>query len=275
MKKPVCAAIVLIIALCWAVPALAGTATSININPDIIEIGSTFNGTQMEISGSVPEGSDVYVKIASPNDSVIELNKKGKVGLFWMNVESSVIKNVPKLYKIMSSAPLQKLSPELLKETGLNTDFSAAFAEAEAVRHSDSGVTRISREAAVDYFSAMTDIYRKGRLYDIEENAVTVSGGKYKGSIFLPPNIPQEKCNVTVYAVKNGQIISSVTTPFRVTGVGMVRWLSREAIYSGPEYGFMAVIIALLFGAGVALLFSYLEGLISGKKAGFSAGGGH
>lgn len=275
MKKLALAAIILAFALCWAVPALAGPSTSININPDIIEIGSTFNGTELEISGTVPEGAEVYVKIASPNDSVLELNKKGRVGLFWMNVESSVIKNVPKLYQIMSSAPLKNLSPELLKETGLNPDFSAAFANAVAERHSDSGVTKISGEAAADYFSAMTDIYRKGQLYDLKENAVTLSGGRYKGNIFLPPNIPQEKCSVTVYAIKNGQILSSVTTPFRVTGVGMVRWLSREAIYAGPEYGFMAVLIALLFGAGVALLFSYAEGLISGKKAGFSAGGGH
>jgi hypothetical protein len=243
--------------------------------PDIIEIGSTFNGTRMTISGNVPEGSDVYIKIASPADSVLQLDKKGKVGLFWMNVENSVVKNIPRLYQVVSSTPLAGLSPALTREMGISPDFSDVFAGAVAVRHVGDSVTTLTGDRAVDYFKAMTDIYKQNHLYDVKENGVKITGGQYEAGFYLPPNIPQEKCTVTVYAVHNGQITSSVSAPFKVTGIGLVRWLSREAIYDGPEYGFLAVIIALGFGAAVAFLFSYLEGLISGKKAEFGAGGGH
>lgn len=276
MKKITCAILAAVIVLIFISPALAGTATSVNISPDIIEIGSNFNGSEMNISGSVPEGSDVYIKINSPYDSVLQLDKKGKVGLFWMNVENSVVKNVPKLYQIVSSGPFNKLKPDLMKEMGVSPDFSAAFTKAVTVRHSKENTTTLSVAEAGDYFKVVTNIYTKNHLYDVRENAVKISGGQYEANFYLPPNIPQEKCSVTVYTVKNGEIISSVTSPFRVTGIGMVKWLSQEAIYAGPEYGFLAVMIALGFGAGVAFMFSFLEGMINGKKAaGFSAGAGH
>lgn len=275
MKKITCAALTAVLVLIFICPVFAGTATSINIDPDIIEIGSTFNGTPITISGTVPEGSDVFVKIASPYDSVLQLDKKGKVGLFWMNVENTVVKNVPKLYQIVSSTPLAGVNPVLAKEMGVSPDFSDAFVKAVAVRHAGENSSTLTGDSAVDYFKAMTDIYKQNHLYDVKENAIKIKDGQYEASFYLPPNIPQEKCAVTVYTVKNGQITSSVTSPFRVDGIGMVRWLSREAIYDGPEYGFLAVMIALGFGAAVAFMFSYLEGLISGKKAEFGAGGGH
>lgn len=46
---------------------------------------------------------------------------------------------------------------------------------------------------------------------------------------------------------------------FNVETVGIVKWLNSLAIYDGPAYGFMAVLIALLVSAAIAFLFIFLK----------------
>lgn len=275
MKKITIIILGLMIVLTCINTSWAGTA-NLQVIPNSVDIGSNFNGIDLTISGNMPMSSDVYIKISSPSDSVLELSKKGKVGFFWLNVENTVVSNVPKLYQIISSKPLSQVPPNLRNELGLNTDFSSVYSTGEVVKQSDSGSVRLSKKEADNYLKALVGIYKGNHLYDVKENAVIIKGDKFEAVAKLPPNIPQEKCNVTVYAIKDGKLISTVSTPFNVAGVGIVRWLSNEAIYSGPEYGFIAVLFALAFGAGVALFFGFIENLLNkGNPTGFSPGAGH
>ena len=96
-------------------------------------------------------------------------------------------------------------------------------------------------------------------MYGLNESTVQVKDGNFKASLQLPANIPQEKCNVTVYFIKGGKVIGTSNESFNVETVGIVKWLNDQAIYDGPSYGFMSVMIALIVGAAIAYLFIFLE----------------
>ena len=250
--------------------------SSVSVYPDRVDIGLNFKGTDLVVSGTVPGGSDVYLKVASPNDSVLQLSKKGKVSLFWMNVENTNVTNVPKLYQVVTSNPLSQMPLDLQNQLGLDQGFSQVYATGKVLKHSEKGSEVLSTEDSDNYIKSLIDIYKKSNLYSIRENVVKVDGEKFNTIVSLPPNIPQEASKITVYAIKDGKLISFSSVPFKVSGVGLVKWLNREAIYNGPMYGYIAVLIALACGIGIALIFNYIDNILSGgTKTGFDPGASH
>lgn len=266
----------LILFACAKFNPVRAEGAGVDVSPQRVEIGLDFKWAELSVSGTAPDGSHVYIKVASPDDSVMELAKKGKVGLFWLNVENVRVTDFPKLYQVVSSKPLDMLPEALRDDLGLNHDFSYVYSRAEVVRRSENGPVQLSGEDADEYIAALIGINKKKGLYTVRENIVDVEGAKFHASIFLPPNVPKEKCRVTVYAVSDGKLVSSKSATFEVDSVGMTRWLHRKAIYDGPMYGFMAVMIAIAFGTGVAMIFSYIENVLSGgQKTSFNPGTGH
>ncbi|SFG70416.1 conserved hypothetical protein [Desulfotomaculum arcticum] len=265
---------VLLIVLICAIPAVADTAPA--VSPQQVNIGLNFKGADLSVSGSVPDGADVYIKVSSPNDSVLELNKKGRVGGMWMNVENTEVSNVPKLYQIISSQKITVLPQELQEKLGLARDFEPIYQTASVKKKTAGGYVPLSAQESRDFVSSLINIYQKSGLYAINENAVKVENGQYQATVKLPPNIPQETCNITVYVIREGSLLETASTSLEVNPVGLTSWLNREAIFDGPTYGLIAVLIALFFGTGIAFLFGYIEKILSGgKSGGFDASAGH
>lgn len=231
----------------------------LTVSPEKVDVGVNFQGTTLNISGSVPDNAKVYLKVSSPNDSILKLSKKGKVNLFWMNVENTSVTKVPKLYQVFTSSPLSDLTEDMQNELGVDQKFSAVYKEAEVSEHGEGGSVKLEKSEANEFISSLVTIYEKEGLYSLNENAIQVNGGHFNASIQLPANIPQEKCNVTAYFVKDGKVIGTSTQSFVVETVGIVKWLNNLAIYDGPSYGFMSVIIALLVGSAIAFLFILLD----------------
>lgn len=229
------------------------------ISPEKVAVGLNFKGTALTISGDVPDNAAVYVKVSSPNDSILDLAKKGKVSLFWLNVENTSVTKVPKLYHVLSSQPLSEIPQELQKELGIDPNFSSLYGTAVVSKHGEKNSIELKKPEAKEYINSLVAIYKKSDLYGINENAVQIKDGHFATSLKLPANIPQEKCDVTVYFMKNGKVIGTSARSFNVETVGVVKWLDNLAIYDGPSYGFMSVMIALVVGAGIAFLFIYLE----------------
>ena len=83
--------------------AVAGQPVTVSTNPSAILIGTQYDGMQLEVSGTVPAGSEVVLRFTGA-PSELHLREKGKVfGLLWMNVGKVVVNNVPKVCIIDSS----------------------------------------------------------------------------------------------------------------------------------------------------------------------------
>lgn len=250
----------------------------LTVSPDTVEVGLGFAGTTLNISGTVPDEADVYIKVSSPNDAMLDLSKKGKVSLFWMNVENTSVTKVPKLYQVLSSRPLSDLSEDLQNKLGIDQNFSAVYQGAEVDLHKETGPVTLEKSEAKEFISSLVKIYKKSGLYGLNEGAVQVEDGHFDTSLQLPAKIPQEKCDITVYYIKDGAVIETSNQSFSIETVGIVKWLNDLAIYDGPSYGFLSVMIALMVGAAIAFLFIFFESRKNphaSKESLMNTGGGH
>ena len=254
-------AVIVLSLLCLLSFAGQGMAaeSQISVSPDKVSVGLNFRGTDLDISGDVPDNAQVYIKITSPNDGILDLSKKGKVSLFWMNVENASVTNVPKLYRVFTSRPLGEVPEKLQKELGIDKDYSSVYERAEVKKHSDSGSLTLGKSEAGEFVNSMVGVFSEGGLYGINEGGVQTDKGRFKASLKLPANIPQEECQVTAYFIKDGQVIGTSEKTFKVETVGVVKWLNDLAIYDGPSYGYMSVLIALLVGSAIAFLFIFMD----------------
>ena len=258
MKRLVVVLLGLMFSFSFASQGMAAE-NKLTISPDKVDVSLNFKGTTLNISGSVPDNAGVYIKVSSPNDSILDLSKKGKVSLFWMNVENTSVTKVPKLYQVLSSRPLSELTEDLQEKLGIDQNFSAVFQAAEVSGHSENGSVKLEGSEANEFISSLVTIYKKAGLYGLNESTVQVNDGHFNASLQLPANIPQEKSNVTVYFMKDGKVLGTSNDSFDVETVGIVKWLNSLAIYDGPSYGFMSVMIALIVGTAIAYLFIFLE----------------
>lgn len=248
----------------FAAPAAFSEEVSLTVSPPVIDMGLNFKGAALAISGTAPAGSDVYIKIVSPPRKE-KLNKKGKVGFFWMNVKQAEIENIPKMYLLYSSAPIGLLSPELQKEIGVDLNFAAVRSQTEITERQGEKKSRLTGEEGKDYLDALIGSYMKKGLYTVGENTVTTrnEGGQkaFAVTVPLPAETAHGTTTVTAYAVKDGTLAGKCTGTFTARPAGIAGWVLRTAKMEGPLYGTFAVFIALLAGVTIDLLFTSLEKL--------------
>lgn len=241
----------------------------LNVNPDQVNIGISFKGTTLEVSGSVPAGSEIFLKFESPPGTV-SLNRKGKVGPLWMTVDNVQAENVPKIYEVFTSGSLAGLSQKARDLMEIGADYNYLKEHARVTRRHERAKEVLGPEEADTYFNGLFDIYQKRGYYKIDEGALQVVGGRFQATLDVPTGIPPGSSNITAYAVQGDRVIKSETFPLLVNSVGLVGWVRSEATLSGPFYGLIATIVALAVGLAIGILFSSL-----GRKKGLQADGGH
>ncbi|KJS01573.1 MAG: hypothetical protein VR68_04685 [Peptococcaceae bacterium BRH_c4a] len=240
--------------------------TGLDIYPRNVHIGLGFNGAEITVSGRAPDDAGIFVKVSSPADSITVMNKKGKVGMFWLNTERVRMTEVPRLYHIISSAPFSQVSADLRQQLGLGGDFPEIYSRAIIDKHREDDWVPVTGEEALEYIEASIGINRKNGLYFTGEKSVKVEDGKFSGKVRLPPGIPQETIDVTMYAIRDGQLLDIKTGSINVSSTGIIQWLNIMAFYDGPSYGLIAVIIALVSGVLITTLFNYAESLLGGSE---------
>jgi hypothetical protein len=245
-------------------PAAFSGEVSFSLSPPVIDMGLNFNGAELAITGTAPAGSDIYLKIVSPPRKE-KLNKKGRVAFFWMNVTQADVENIPKMYQIYSSAPISLLPPDLQKETGVDTGFSAVVRQAEITEKRGDRVSNLTGEEGKDYLDTLIGLYTKKGLYTVRENAVATRDEgekrKFTLNVALPAETAHGTTTVTAYAVKDGRLAGESTGTFTARPAGIAGWVLRMAKLEGPVYGTFAVFIALLAGVAIDLLFTNIERL--------------
>ena len=78
-------------------------------NHDRIKIDFFYHGSNVSVRGISDPGTDLIIKISSP-DGHQELRQQGKVGgLLWMNVGTLKFEKVPSLYFLASSKKIDEI----------------------------------------------------------------------------------------------------------------------------------------------------------------------
>ncbi|MDA8434228.1 MAG: TIGR02186 family protein [Nitrospiraceae bacterium] len=240
--------------LLFAVLVSSGTAfakLTATANHDRISVDFFYHGSTVSVRGVSDPGTDLVVKIASPEGEQV-LRQKGKVGgLLWMNVGKLTFERVPTLYFVQSTKNLS----DMLSEEEMNKHVLGYPA---LEKHSEvSPVASVAEKEK--WFDEFVSFKEASKLYSTASGKIstTQEGGEQQYYILLdwPYQAPPGEYTVSVYAVKDNKVVDSADTKVHVEQVGIVKSLAGMAKNKAAAYGLISILVALGAGFGVGLVF--------------------
>jgi uncharacterized protein (TIGR02186 family) len=239
---------VCILAATFGISSAQLTATA---NHDHINIDFFYHGSTVSIRGMSDPGTDLIIKIASPEGHQA-LKKRGKVaGLLWMNVGELKFENVPNLYSLHSTKKLEDiLTPEEMEK------YVLGYPALEKHVYISPSSTQEEKDK---WFNEFLKYKQASNLYitDYGKISTTMQDGNQQYYILAPwpyQATPGDYI-VTVYAVKDKKIVEMAETKVQVQQVGTVKTLATMAKDKGALYGLLSILAALGAGFGVGMVF--------------------
>jgi uncharacterized protein (TIGR02186 family) len=217
-----------------------------------VDVGLMYNGDFIYFFGTVPEpDADVVVKLVSTDDLPMTVNRKGKVGPFWMNVKQFEVTGLPLLYKIHSTRPISSIMDrDLARELGIGYD----------VLNDRMRIKMLRGEPAADdrdqIFAGVLELKKKSNLYNVDEKRIVVSGGKIFKHYFRFPAAAKEGTYVAEsYLIEDGKLIGKGLDRIIIHKTGIEAAFTSLAYLHPVVYGVLCVVIALGMGLLVGMIF--------------------
>lgn len=240
---------VVLVSLAWFGSSLAAEGPlSLKLAKTNIKISTFYNGTTLEVTGTLPADEDVVVQVSGPKKDV-HLKEKGKVaGFLWMNKTDVSLENTPAVYMVYTptDAPKAKfLSPDL------GVGYKALVKD----------ITINPESADKAYiFDEYVKLMEKSGVYAINEGTVkygaTNNGTKdFTVSLTIPSKMSAGAYKVAAIAMKDGAVTSRVNEDLTLELSGLPAAISKMAYGRPLLFGFMAVFIAVGAGLLVGVLF--------------------
>ncbi len=223
-------------------------AANLEVTPDTVRIGAGYDGTVLQISGTVPAGSDLVLRFTgSPAD--LHLRQKGKAfGLLWMNRGVVTFKNVPGVCLIQSSRPLDAVGPAAAAY-GLETWSQRVKSEND------------HPEAAIDGPRELLHLKMHEGLFRETTGGITfgpsaADGAQaFRAALPVPAALYPGNYQLEAVAFKDGAESARWAVPVKAELAGLPAWLSSLAHAHGAVYGVLATVIAILAGLLIGLIF--------------------
>jgi hypothetical protein len=209
----------------------------------------------LTITGPVPEGAQIIIKIVSPSKE-FKLNKSGKgLGFVWLPISHADVKKLSGMYALLSSGKISgMLPPDQQQAAGLTPDYQEIYNQAE-VHYKEAPKGDSAAGLTKEYIAGLIKILEEGGLYQVKEDAIRLSGNQFTARIMHPADAPLGEYLVYCYAVKEGKAELLTQDKFQVKQIGLAEWLTHQAGSNAIIYGIMAAIIAVLAGIFVGMIF--------------------
>lgn len=242
------------IMICMAVIMISGTASATltaKANHDHINIDFFYHGSTVSVSGITDPGTDLIIKIASPEGHEA-LKEKGKVGgVLWMNVATMKFEHVPNMYTVHSTKKLEDIiSREEMDKYVVGYPALSRHAAIEPIANA---------EEKGKWFDEFIKYKEKSKLYATTDGKIEMKDQDGKQSYYIltqwPYQAPPGDYIVSVYAVKNGKVVDQAESNVKVEQAGIVKTLAGMAKNNAAMYGLLSILSALGAGFGVGLIF--------------------
>ncbi|MEW6109271.1 MAG: TIGR02186 family protein [Nitrospirota bacterium] len=244
----------LIFTFCILLFAFFGTASAeltAKANHDHIKIDFFYHGSTVSISGISDPGTDLIIKIASPEGHQ-ELRQKGKVaGFLWMNTGTLKFENVPNLYFVHSTWKVEDiLSKEEMDKYLIGYPSLEKHMEMNPVSNEDE---------KTKWFNEFVNFKERTKLYANSSGGIRLTRKDGKQNYYIltdwPYQAPPGNYTVTVYEVKNKKVVDTAQANVLVEQAGVVKSLAGMAKNKGALYGIISIFAALGAGFGVGMIF--------------------
>lgn len=241
--------IVVLVSLTWFNSSLAAEGPMLlKLAQTNIKISTFYNGTTLEVTGTLPADEDVVVQVSGPKKDV-HLKEKGKVaGFLWMDKTDVSLENTPAVYMVYTptGAPKAKF---------LNPDLGVGY----KALVKDITISPESADKAY-IFDEYVKLMEKSGVYAINEGTVkygaTNNGTKdFAVTLTIPSKMSAGAYKVAALAMKDGAVTSRVNEDLTLELSGLPAAISSLAYGRPLLFGFMAVFIAVGAGLLVGVLF--------------------
>lgn len=238
MKKLLLSLVFLMPLCAWA---QGGDLVS-KLTRDHVDISARYTGDQITLFGAMSTPGQIVVKVRSP-DQTVALEKKGRVGPFWLSQGKHDIKGTPGLYYLLSSAPIDSLLPASVRDAhGLS--LSDALGGMRVVAPAGAAVP-----ASPQIKAAVLRLQQAHHYYVADPKAVQVLGGRlYSTTIHLPAQLPLGKYAVDIYLVRNGRVVDTQHRTIAVNEVHTEQWISGVANNRPWLFGIAFTLSMMLLG---------------------------
>jgi len=249
-KKTFLAALIIFFGLI-IIKTNASAELTIKANHDDIKIDFFYNGSTVSVAGNADSGTDLIIKIASPEGHEI-LKEKGKVaGLLWMNTGTLNFEHTPNLYSIYSTKKIEDI---------LSTEEADKYVIGYPALSRQMEIAPVSNEdERSKWFNEFVKYKESSHLYSTSSGKILTTGKDGKQDYYIltawPYQAPPGDYLVTVYAVKDKKVIEKAEAKVMVEQVGAVKMLAGMAKNNGALYGGISIMAALAAGFGVGMIF--------------------
>jgi uncharacterized protein (TIGR02186 family) len=209
-----------------------------DLSNHLVAVTTGFAGADLLLFGAVEGEGDVVVVVRGPDERATVRRKQRVLGV-WVNTEELTIGEAPSFYAMATSKPLDQLA-----------------AERTLARH-QIGIEHVrfqlppgvSRREAAEFQAALIRNKRRQGLYDLGLGKVDFLGGRlFRADVVLPSNVPTGTYFVTVFLLRQGEVVSAQTTPLEVSKIGLGARIYDIAHRHAAAYGLLAVAIAVAGG---------------------------
>ena len=243
-KRGFVAAVALLFAVLVAGVAASRSAWAQSLVADLsnhlIAINTGFIGTEVVLFGATDGPGDVAVVVQGPPTEVM-VRRKARIAGIWINAASMEFQQVPSFYSVATNRPLEQIIGDAVlarHEIGLGhlglAPLSPGRASPERIREFREALIRNKQEEG---------------LYGKSLGQVAFLGDRlFRTNVYFPANVPTGAYTVSVFLIRDGDVVSAQTTPLTVSKVGFSAEIFEFAMRQSTFYGISAIIFAVAAG---------------------------
>ena len=224
-------------------------SSNISIAPDTIHINAFYKGADVAVSADLPIDCDGAAVKIQGKDEEITLKRKGKVYIFWLNVDDVTVSNAPGIYILNSTAEPESIS-------AIEAQRSCLLGYDALKEHIDfKGKNALTGSE----FSEFIKLKEHNSSYQQNTTAqLRPSPDKERHSfnaiLHIPPAMPSGNHQILLYYFRDRALMGRSSTTLRVEKVGLPNYLYSLAFDHPAFYGVFACIIAMAAGITMGLI---------------------
>jgi uncharacterized protein (TIGR02186 family) len=234
----------------WSAPALWSTPAHTEVlvadlTSHLIAITTGFSGASVVLFGAIDGPGDVAVVVRGP-DREMTVRRKSRIAGIWVNSQEVTFANVPSFYFVSASRPLDEIVPP-------STAALYRLGISSLQMKAESGTPA---EIADRFAAALIATQQRAKLFPNSVGKVNFIGERlFRTTIEFPANVPTGTYLVTVFLVRDKDVVSGQTTPLVVSKVGIDADVFGFAVRQPGLYGVVAVVTAMVAGWLASLPF--------------------
>lgn len=251
----------IIIFFCFATRSIHAEELVAELSKDEVAITTNFNGSDIFIYGAVKRDSaikpadksdgplEIVITVSGPLEK-LQVRKKAKKTVIWMNSKTLEVDAAPSFYAVAATGNVA----DIISET---EDLRHRISIKKAIR----SVGNPGTVQDVDQFiDALIRIRQEQNLYHDLSNSVSLKDETlFATDVTLPANLVEGQYQIRIFLIRGGSIIDYFSTEVSINKVGIERFIYDLAHKSPLIYGLLSIFIAISAGWGASAAFRYVR----------------